>query len=176
MVDESVMTDWWEQLGIDERVALLYYSDSDMSDSDKAAMRCGAGMVAQGTYPSFRKEIQNVIERAFLDGREANGFWFGVEWKFDCPLCEKQSTERGSIRFQSKDPQELRAFLIQQGATCMNCGKTPPEGTEIGVQVIKAPLVVLRESGFAIPEPDCPIIGTRYLDAWAGAGGTGLRL
>jgi len=166
MVDQSVLTDWWEQLGMDERLALLYYSDPDMSDSDKAVLKVGAGMVAQGSYPSYRREIKEVIQRAFLDGREANGFWFGVEWTFDCPSCQKRSNERGSIRFQSKDPQELRAYLAQQGAACMNCGKTPLQEVAVQVQAIRAPLVVLRESGFAVPDPDCPGTGSRYLDAW----------
>jgi len=165
MVDESVMTDWWEQLGMEERVALLYYSDPETSDSDKAGLKCGAGMVAQASYPSYRREIQEVIERAFLEGREANGFWFGVEWTLDCPVCEKQSIERGSIRFQSVDPQELRAYLAQQGAACMNCGKSPPQEAAVQVQAIRAPLVVLRELGYAIPDPNCPPTGTRYSDA-----------
>jgi hypothetical protein len=166
MVDQSVLKDWWEQLGMNERVALLYCSDPDMSDSDKAVLKCSAGMVAQGSYPSYRREIQEIIEKAFLDGREENGFWFGIAWTFKCPQCEVQSNEKGSIRFLSEDPRELREFLTQQSATCMNCGKTPPQGVEVEVQAIKAPLVVLRELGYAVPDPECPMTGTRYSDAW----------
>jgi hypothetical protein len=51
----------------------------------------------------------------------------------------------------------------------MICGKTPPQKVEVEVQAVRAPLVVLRELGYAIPDPECPTTGTRYSDAWVKA-------
>jgi hypothetical protein len=48
----------------------------------------------------------------------------------------------------------------------MKCGKIPPQGVDVHVQMVKAPLAVLRELGYAAPEADRPSTGSRYLDAW----------
>ena len=159
MVEQDVIEEWWERLEFEERLGLLYYSDI-------VELKVGAGFVAKAPYVSLRREIQEVIEKAFLEGRDANGFWFGITWILDCPLCHQQSTEKGSLRFQSESPQELGAYLAKQGAACMNCGKVPSQGVNVQVEVKKAPLAVLRELGYAAPEADRPSTGTRYLEAW----------
>jgi hypothetical protein len=137
-----------------------------MSDSDKAILKAGAGMVAEGSYPSYRKEIQEVIEKAFVEGRDGDKFWFGILWTIECPSCNQQSNEMGSIRFQSRNPQDAVAYLLTQGATCMNCDQVPSHETGFHVRVFCAPLVVLREMGFASFDADHPSTGTRYSEAW----------
>jgi len=159
MVEQAVIEEWWERLEFEERLGLLFYSDM-------VELKVGAGFVAEAPYVSLRREIQEVIQKAFLEGRAPNGFWFGITWVLDCPLCQQQSTEKGSLRFQSESPQELRAYLAPQGAACMKCGKIPPQGVDVHVQMVKAPLAVLRELGYAAPEADRPSTGSRYLDAW----------
>jgi len=159
MVEQAVIEEWWERLEFEERLGLLFYSDM-------VELKIAAGFVAKAPYVSLRREIQEVIQKAFLEGRAPNGFWFGITWILDCPLCRQQSTEKGSLRFQSESPQELRAYLAKQGAACMNCGKIPPQGVDVQVQVLKAPLAVLRELGYAAPEANRPSTGSRYLDAW----------
>jgi NADH:ubiquinone oxidoreductase subunit F (NADH-binding) len=99
MVDQSVLEKWWAQLDYSERMRILYFSDM-------VEMKVGAGIGAQRTsYSAFRKDIQEVIEKAFLEGREGEGFWFGIKWHFVCPLCKQESWEMGMIWFQSNDPQ-----------------------------------------------------------------------
>jgi hypothetical protein len=169
MVDHAVLADWWGQLGMDEQVRLLYYSDSEMPDDDKAILKCAAPRVAGGSYSSYRRSIQELIERAFLSGRDGDEFWFAVTWTFDCPSCKRQSVEHGSIRYRSKE--ELEAFLATQGATCMNCQQAPPQGINVCIQGFPAPLAVLRELGIAPSAPGHSSRGTRYLEAWKAAKG-----
>jgi hypothetical protein len=112
-----------------------------MSESDKAVLQVGAGIMARSSYASFRRELQEFIESAFLDGRDGNEFWFGILWNFDCPSCNQESNQLGRIRFRSKNAQEVQAYLMSQGATCINCGQTPPQGSRIHVRIFNAPLV-----------------------------------
>lgn len=159
MVDQTVIEKWWAQLGMAERTGTLYYSGDPV-------LYCVAGTVAQASYSTLRKEIQEIIETAFLQGREADRFWFGISWIFACPLCNQESSERGMIRFQSEDPQELGAFLAQQGGNCMKCHRTPPERTNVQIQLLKAPVAVLRELDFVAPDDNYPATGTYFTDAW----------
>jgi hypothetical protein len=163
MVDPPVLEKWWAQLDYSERMRILYFSDM-------AEMKVGAGIGAQRTsYSTFRRDIQEVIEKAFLEGREGEGFWFGIKWHFLCPLCEQESWERGMIWFQSGDPQEVRIYLGQQGAVCMECSQAPPDGTNIQIQLLKAPAIVLRELDFVAPDAEHPVNGTYFADAWRNA-------
>jgi len=48
----------------------------------------------------------------------------------------------------------------------MNCHRTPPAGTDIQVQLLKAPLAVLREMDFVAPDVNYPATGTYFTNAW----------
>jgi len=106
IADQTVIEKWWAQLSMPERVEIFDYSDDPV-------LHCAVVTVAQVSYSSYRREIQEIIEKTFLEGRDANEFWFGISWTFACPLRNRESRERGIIWLRSEDPQELKAFLLQ---------------------------------------------------------------
>jgi len=92
---------------------------------------------------------------------------------FCLPLVQARELGNGNDLVSIERPSELGKYLGQQGAACMKCGQAPPDGINIQIQMLKAPVIVLRELDFVAPDAEHPVKGTYFADAWRNATSSG---
>jgi hypothetical protein len=79
-------------------------------------------------------------------------YWFAVKAEFTCPKCDKLSTEVLYTNSTNPNPNLIAAAIEKQDMKCQFCKTRPPDGTQIGLNVLPVTLAEAKAAGFK-PHP-----------------------
>lgn len=75
--------------------------------------------------------------------------YFLLTVRFDCPFCDRLSTEQTIAEAEALDQKQMTVALAKHTMVCQLCSKRPPSGTSMRVRAERATPEQLKDLGLS---------------------------